>query len=224
MRASLVSLSALSLFVLSAMAPRLHAQTLYNITINTTGLNGTAGGLAFDLLAGDNATPNNTVLISAFATDGVLTPGFNTNTGTASGDLPDTLTLQDSAFSESFRSTTFGNALSFTLNLTNNFVAPGAPDEFSFFLTNADNTGTLVQTSDPTGADALFTFDSDGTSAGALTVFTSSTPAISYTITPVSQNVPEASSLASIATGVLVSICFRSRRKRHSSLVSFDAQ
>ena len=211
-----VFLFSLGLTALCAVAPVIQAQTLYNVNINTTGLNGTGGGLAFDLISGDSATPNNTALITGFATDGTLVAGGNTSTGAASGNLPGTVTLHDSAFSESFRGETFGKNLSYTLSLTNNFVGPGAPDEFSFFLTNPTNTGTVVTTSDPTGANALFILDLDGTAGNALTVFTPRTPGVSYTVNPARLTVPEGSSFALFLPGLLAGgMLVLSRRRRH---------
>jgi hypothetical protein len=104
---------------------------------------------------------------------------------------------------------------SFTLNLTTHFAAPGAPDEFSFFLTNADNTGTLVHTDDPTGADALFIVDIDGSGLGALTIFTPSASGVSYTIQPVQQSVPEPGAIGLLAgISLFGSMCLL-RRSTH---------
>src|ERR1043165_945601 len=107
-RTSLFSLIALSLLAICSAAPNVNAQSIYDININTSGLSSMGGGLAFDFVAGDNATPNNTVLITGFSTNSALAAGSNVNTGAASGSLPGTLTLQDSGFSESFRGITFG--------------------------------------------------------------------------------------------------------------------
>lgn len=215
-RTLLVNLMALSLLTICIGTPGLQAQSLYTVSINTTGLSGTSGGLAFDFLAGDNATPNNTALITAFATDGTLVPGSHTNTGSATGSLPGTLTLHDSGFSESFQGVVLGNTLSYTLSLTNNFAALGAPDEFSFFLTDPTNTGTVVHTSDPTGADALFVFDLDGSGSGGLTVFAPSTPGVSYSVRPVVASTPEPGTLA-LATATTIfgsGLLVRRRRSR----------
>ena len=115
-----------------------------------------------------------------------------------------------SGFSESFRGETFGTSLSFTLSSTNKFANQGAPDEFSFFLINAANLGSVVSTSDPTGADALFILDLNGIGNGALTVFTPRTAGVAYTVTPAQQSVPEPSSIVFVAFGF-----FRCRLRRH---------
>jgi len=220
MRMNFVCLAAFGLFALCVTAPSLQAQSLYTVSIDTTGLNGTAGGLAFDLLSGDNLTPNNTVLVNSFVTDGTLVAGANTNQGSATGSLPGTLTLQDSAFSESFRGHTFGSSLSYMLSLTTNYAGSGAPDEFSFFLTDPSNSGLVVHTSDPSGADALFIIDIDGSSQGALTVFTPTTSGVSYSVRASSPaSTPEPSSL--IPVGVSVGwLLFRARRRQWGSRVT----
>lgn len=208
---TLFSLLALILLALCTAIPAVDAQIIYNVNVNTAGLNGTPGGLAFDFITGDAATPNNTVLVTGFATNGALTGSTNTNVGNATGNLPGPLTLRDSGFTESFRGETFGSTLSFTLSPTNSFAAPGAPDEFSFFLTNSANTDTLVTTSDPTGANALFVLDLRGGATPALTVFASRTQGVNYSVTAV----PEPTTFAFAITGLVVSGVFlRFRRRR----------
>jgi hypothetical protein len=96
-----------------------------------------------------------------------------------------------------------------------NIASPGAPDEFSFFLTDPTNTGSLVSTSDPTGADALFTLDATGSGLPALALFTPTTPGVSFRVTP-QQSVPEPSPLAAGGVGVFVCallICHRRARR-----------
>jgi hypothetical protein len=189
-------LALLGLLVLSLPA---RAQLAYDVSVNTTGLNGTAGLLAFDLTDGDGVA-NNTALVSAFATDGTLAPGGNTDIGGATGDLPGDLTIADSSFfNESARGITLGNSLFFRLLLTNHF-AGGAPDEFAFFLLDSTGTTSLVQTSDPTGANALFTVDLTGAPGGILSVFSS--PEIGYSVTPVAPApIPEPGVLTALGIG-----------------------
>lgn len=194
----LIPLLALSALVCSP----LNAQVPYVVTIDTSALNGTTGGVAFDFISGDGMTLNNMVSITSFSTDATLIGAANTVQGSATGDLPSDLTLNDTGFTESFRGLTFGNSLSYTFTTTSNQSAPGV-DEFSFFLTNAANTGTAISTSDPTGSDALFAFDIDGSPAGAMTVFSSSTPGVSFTVAPAAaSNVPEPSAYQFIALGL----------------------
>lgn len=214
-RTNLFHAAFLSLLLLTALARGAVAQTLFTVSVNTAGIQGNTGGLAFDVISGDNVIGNNTFTVNNF-TGGTLAPGVNANQGDAVGNLPGLVTLKDSGFTESFRGDTFGNALSFTLSSTNNFIGPGVPDEFSFFLTNAANTGTLVHTDDPTGADALFALDLSGAGRPELTVFNPLTAGVSYSVTAAQQAVPEPSSLALLAVGLIVgSILLQERgRKR----------
>lgn len=155
-----------------------NAQVLYNVMISTTGLNGLSGQLSFELTNGNNVTPNNALTFSNFTTDATLTGGTNDNTPGTSGNLPGTVTLQDQQFfNYSRRPIVFGNIIHFTLNATTNFAAPGGPDEFAFFLVDPTNTASLVSTSDPSGTDALFSIDIDGSTSDTSTVYISNTPA-----------------------------------------------
>jgi hypothetical protein len=81
-------------------------------------------------------------------------------------------------------------------------------------LTDPTNTGTLIYTDDPTGTDILFIVDNNGSNQGALTIFTLSTSGVSYTIRPVQQSIPEPSSLAFCAAGLLVSSLLIRRRQK----------
>jgi len=149
-----------ALVMVLALAPKLSAITLYTFSVNTTALAGQNGNLAFDFTGGDAALANNTVTASNFVTNGILS-------GTPI-QLTDT-----SFFNETLRLITFGTTLSFTLQLSENRVGPGF-DQLSFFLLNPAGLASLIKTSDPLGADALFAIDIDGNPGGIASVFTSS--------------------------------------------------
>jgi hypothetical protein len=192
--------------------PAARAQSIYTATITTTGLSGTSGLLAFDFTGGDSASSNNSVLISAFATDGALAGGSNTSIGGASGDLPGDVSLTDSAFlNRSARGITLGTSLSFTLTLSQNF-AGGSPDEFSFFLRNPAGTASVVTTGDPTGADALFAIDITGQAEGSLTVYNALTPGVASTVA--SDVIPEPATGALLAPALLALCGMVSRQRR----------
>ncbi len=148
-----------------------HALTVYTVSINSTALSGQTGTLAFDLINGDAAAANNTATISSLTTNGTL--------GNAMGfALTDT-----DFFNEVLRDITFGTSLSFTLQLTENRVAPGV-DQFSFFLLNAAGSMPLFATSDPLGASSLFAIDISGQAGGDVSTFSGTTPALSWLVTP----------------------------------------
>ncbi len=182
----LISLLALSAFACSA----LHAQSSFAVNIDTTVLNGVKGGVSFDLFSGDMFVQNNRVKITSFSTDATLYGAVNIITGNAIGDLPADLTLAVSGSTESFRGLTFGNSLSFIFTSTTN-RAPLGDDGFAFYLTNFDNTGSAVSTSDPTGGNALFLLDIDGTPTGTLSLYSVFAPKVKFSVSPVSNAVPE---------------------------------
>ena len=212
-RRVLLGAFALAVFSVGTSVP-LAAQTVYMVTLDTTGLNGLGGQMAFDLTDGDSVSGNNAVAVSAFASDATLTGAGNANVGGASGDLPGSLALTDTAFfNESARGLVFGNAASFMLALSTNFVAPGSPDEFSFFLPDAGGMGSLVSTSDPSGFDTLFTIDMDGTGSGTLTSYAINTPGVHYSVVLQPAATPEPGALALFAGMGLSGAGFLARRR-----------
>lgn len=179
----------------------------YNIALNTTSLSGMNGQLAFDLINGDGVN-NNSVVISAFTTNGTL--GAATILGGVSGSLPSAVTMSDTAFfNELLNSITLGTTISFNLDLTTNF-AGGIPDSFSFFILDDTASSSLVMTN--LLGDALFAIDMNGTSTGALSVVNLTQPSLPLTVTPV----PEPNSLLLLGLGVTV--VFRRECRRFLAL------
>lgn len=162
------------------------------ISLDTSGLTGTAAQLALDFVGGPS--PSNTVTITNFLTDGAL--GVQTPTGGSAGTLPGTVTLSDgtSFFNELLANMTLGSFLSFQVDTTNLGPAAGSfPDEFSLFLYDS-GFNSLIATSDPTGANAIATIDLTGAAITADTLYTSDATLGS----PVAA--PEPSSLLLLAT------------------------
>lgn len=140
------------------------------VTVDTAPLQGQAGFLAFDYLAGDPATTNQ-VQLSAFASNAGL--GAASSSGDVTGTLvPGPLRLGGGAqlFSEWLQGVNaFGNTISFVLDLGADSAA-NRPDQFAFFLLDPDQ--LPFATTDPTGAGALFYFDLTGAGTAPVT-FTS---------------------------------------------------
>jgi hypothetical protein len=127
------------------------------VTLDTSALAGTAAQLAFDFIEG--GTPSNSVTITGFSTDGTL--GGATLTGDVTGALPGTVTLSDSNFfNEYLLHIALGNSISFTFETTDNPPDDPSfpPDSFSFFLIDPTTGLSLIETSDPTGANSLLLY------------------------------------------------------------------
>ncbi len=213
----LLSLIAVGMLLLGSGLVAAHAaDNSFHVTLDTSGLSGTSGQLAFDVIDGDGVLGNNTATVSAFATSGTLVGASNNNTAGATGDLPGTLTLLDSGFTESNRGITFGNLLSFDLTFTNNF-AGAAPDEFSFFLLDSAGTSSLVSTSDPLGADSLFIVDATGLTGNGSTVFTSNSAGVSWSVDPIGPTpvsaVPEGGALPMLLAGGIPGVMLIAKRR-----------
>lgn len=133
------------------------------VTVDTTALSGTNADIAFDLI--DGGTPANTITLSSFLTNGTL--GAASSTGDVTGVFPGSVTIGDTSFfNEYLQNETLGTRLSFILDSSN--LPPDAlslPDGFSMFLLDHTTGLSLVATSDPTGADALFLWSLGTTSA-----------------------------------------------------------
>ena len=76
---------------LAIVAEAAQADSIYDVTIDTSGLSGQDATLAFDFIAGGGAQ-NNSVDISKFTSDGVL-GAAGPDSGTVSGSLPGGVTL-----------------------------------------------------------------------------------------------------------------------------------
>ncbi|MDE2503652.1 MAG: NF038129 family PEP-CTERM protein, partial [Burkholderiales bacterium] len=137
------------------------AAPVETVRIDTTALAGTSGYLAFDLIGG-SVIANNTISISAFASDATL--GAVTLTGSASGSLqPGPAVLGDSNFfNELLQQVVFGNALTFDLGVSSQYGGAGFPDQFSFYL--LDGTQNPYLTTDASGANSLFGITLDSAS------------------------------------------------------------
>jgi hypothetical protein len=137
----------------------------YDVTIDTSALSATDSTLAFDFVSGGAFA--NKITIADFSTNGTL--GANgPNSGSVTGAFPGTVTLSDASFfNEYLQSTTLGSKISFQLNATANGPTSGSlPDTFSFFLLDPTAGHSLLTTSDPAGADSLFSLQIDGSPLG----------------------------------------------------------
>lgn len=159
------------------------ADSIYDVSINTTSLAGTGSVLTFDFISG-GSTQSNSATISDFATNGTLASG-GVNSGSVSGALPGTVTLTNGTFFNEYQQgITLGSTISFQVDLTANAPSAGSlPDAFSLFLLDSTASTSLITTTDPTGSDSLLTAQVDGSSTGILGIYSSSSPEAGVTVT-----------------------------------------
>jgi len=194
------------------------ADSVYSVDVDTSLLSGTSAQLAFDLIYGGGPS-NNTVTISGFSTDGTL--GSVSLFGLVTGTLPATVTLADSPsffFNEYLTDLTLGTYISFGLDVTTNGPGASLPDALSVFLLDPNTGFPLVTTSDPSGADSLFTLNINGTSEGDLGVYTSTVDATPGSGSPGSgATVPEPRTSILLGAGLAFLIWrFEQRRYRRT--------
>ena len=117
------------LFLLSGVAPALASPMTYNVTVDTSSIEGTAGSLDFQFNPGALLTQAASLQILNFASDGTLA-GSPVLTGHANGALPATVTLDNgTAFNDYFEGFKFGSTLAFDVSLFG--PALSAPDGVS---------------------------------------------------------------------------------------------
>ena len=185
------------------------ASAAFDVTVDTTFLSGTEAVLAFDF--SHVGPPPNSVTLSALTSNG--TQQSTSPTGDITGGGP--WAFGDGApLSELLVDfNPMGSSLSFSFTTSDNPPNPGPiPDSFSFFVLEPISQATLINTVDPTGADALFLY-SLGQGASGLLTYTAVQPNFSLAVTQV---VPEPGSLALIALAAAAAIRCRARRSGFS--------
>lgn len=204
----------LSLLLASGVA----RSVAFDVTINTGTLAGGNGVLAFDLI--DGGPPSNTVQLSAITTDG--SPVDTSTEGGVSGSGPWEIT--DSSFFNELQISysPLGATISFSFSTANNppdADAGSLPDSFSLFLLGPSLLDpsaliSLLSTTDPTGADALFLF-SFGSGAQGFEVYQTTSTSVEGFFVQVRESpptgVPEPGSLALLAIGATAAFLRRRR-------------
>ena len=140
-------------------------------------------------------------------------------TGGVEGSLDSTLVLRDSAFFTEYSTLYFADVITFTFETSNLGPSNGAlPDSFAIFLLTPDLPLTsLIQTTDPTGADALLQFSIGGTADGQLNVYRDLSPGL-VEIQVVVGVVPEPTPFMLLTLGALAGLGFKKQkasRKNH---------
>jgi PEP-CTERM motif len=109
----------------------------YDVTVDTSSLAGTTGGVQFTLIPGNTPAPLDTAAVSAFMPLSGLVPPTNT-VGDVTGDLSGTMIMDNQSLSLYFQSITYGSTLSYEVTLTSTAGTSASADTtFSFSLFDA---------------------------------------------------------------------------------------
>lgn len=182
--------------------------SVFNVSMNTSGLSGTQGLLVFDFV--DGGPPDNLAHLGNLSGDG--TPGTATGFGSVTGGNPWSF---GALFGELQIAYTFGSVLSFSFSTTDDSPEGGSfPDSFQFFILDATGSDFLVTTSDPTGSNALF-LDSIGIGADGVSVYALDQEDVTIQVAAVPE--PNSPALLGIA---LAALAFRLRRAVADSRLS----
>jgi hypothetical protein len=192
---------------------------IYNVTVNTSSIIGTAGSLDFNFNPGPLVTQVASLEILSFLSNGSLA-GSPTLTGDVSGALPSTLTFDNgTGFNDYFDGFTFGSTLSFNVSLygpalssPDGVSASGSTFAFSMF---SDASGTIPTLTSDTIDGFAFTVDVNLDGTTTVNNFSSQTDVGSGTST-----VPEPSSLLLLGTAIalLGTLPFRQQRRRRVAI------
>lgn len=196
MKNQLKALLYIAILILCVARPAL-SQTVYQVTINTSAIQGSAGKLAFDFTNGDPLS--NTLSIFNFSTNG--TTGLpETQGGLVQGDIilllnpAPVTTIEDDFFFNQLvvPFTSFGSQITFSIQLTQNRGASGFPDQLTVYLLHTIDQ-PMIGTTDPLKSNALFAIDVTGVSGGALSAFSPTQFSAPSTLTV---NVPALNAMA----------------------------
>ena len=205
--------------VLVLLASQAAFANAINVFVDTSGLNGQAGLLTFDLI--DSSSASSSVTINNFSGD--YTPdGSPALTGDASGNISTGFALADGQFfNEVAIPIVLGNSLGFDLNPS--FGTPGPtefPDELSVFLLTSDESASLISTGDPTGADSILDYFLDATGAPNLLTYNANDGSdVTVTIGSSGNNtVPEPSPLALVLVPLVALVILNRRPRKFESI------
>lgn len=136
--------------------PAVHAAT-YQVTVDTSSLEGTNGYVDFQLNPADISAPGAIAEVSNLQGSMVLFSNPDIF-GDISGALPGTLTLSNgTAFNDYFQAVQFGHSFSFTLDIGGEFLTQPSllGSSFALSLYAVDGVNPLLS-SDVSGAVAIF--------------------------------------------------------------------
>jgi len=183
---------------------------VFNVTVDT-GLSGNPGILVFDFI--DGGLPDNSVILSAIASDG--TQGATSITGDVIGTGPWLFTDAGGSFFNELQIPYNPMGSSFTYSFTTSDNPPDPSffaDSFSFFILDTDGVTPLITTKDPTGANSILLY-SLGQGDQGLLVYAADQAGFSIDVVPILSVVPEPDSLALLIVGVIALFARRHSRR-----------
>ena len=210
MRLRMVTSVAAALVVLSSGQPTRASVLAGSAALDTSGLAGPFEVVFIFTDGSATGDANNTVTLSGFVFDGGNAGSVDASQsfGGESGDLSSGVALVDSSFLNIFASSFApGSSLSFDFSLTTHVDAGGTPDQFSFALLQSG--GTVVNTTDPSGANSLLTVNLDSAHPPVSTFASDLTPA---PIVIESGAAPEPPSVGLFAIGLAGALWLTRRR------------
>jgi|SRR5581483_6052194 len=207
---TLFSLTVAAAGLLCCHVPLAHAEMVYQITVNTSSISGTAGSLDFNFNPGFFSVQAASADILSFGGNGTLT-GSPSVTGDVTGVLPATVTFDNgTGLNDYFTDYTFGSTLVFLVRLYG--PAVDSPDNFS----TSGTTFAFSMFSDAAGTIPALTTDTVNGFAATLDVnpggsVTPATPSAETFLAPA----PEPSSLVTL--GILLAGAACGLRRRQSA-------
>lgn len=212
-RPSLFIASFLCFLAVAAASP-----IIYDVTVTTSSISGTAGSLDFNFNPGLLLTQTASLQLLNFTSDGTLAGACPCGTGDVSGQLPATVTFDNStSFNDYFDDFTFGSTLSFGVSLygpalsgPDGISTSGSTFAFSMF---SDAAGTIPALTTDTTDGFAFTVDVNLDGATTVTNFSSQT-----TVAPAATSTtPEPGSSALLITGISVLWMLRRWQRRKAT-------
>jgi hypothetical protein len=192
------------------------AQQVWQVSLDTSSLNGQTGFLDLQFNPGGLDALAGTIAFDHVVTDGSLA-SVATLTGSASGALPGppAATIDNSTqYNDLFQGITFGNQVSFHTTLSGaalNPVQPFPASGSTFAVSLYDTTGTMpLLTTSTDGSMAHIDIKPDGTTS--TTLFADSNGMFDASVALLPSSVPETTTLVSLFIGMGgIGIILRSR-------------